>query len=61
MPIYRTINQCYDSIVNEDSDTAITKFFIRKLCIKNLVHNIKSGNRFLIDLNSLNNYLKKQN
>ena len=58
MPIYRTINQCYDCIYKEDNNTAITKFFIRKLCNDNLVQNIKSGNRFLVEFNSLLTYLK---
>ena len=38
MPIFRTINQCHDTIYQNDKDTAITKFFIRKLCNENLVN-----------------------
>ena len=58
MPIYRTINQCHDTIYQNDKDTAITKFFIRKLCNENLVKNIKAGSKILVDYNSLLSYLK---
>ena len=58
MPIYRTINQCHDTIYQNDKDTAITKFFIRKLCNENLVKNIKAGSKILVDYNSLLTYLK---
>lgn len=58
MPIFRTINQCHDTIYQNDKDTAITKFFIRKLCNENLVKNIKAGNKILVDYNSLLTYLK---
>ena len=58
MPIYRTINQCFSSIYNEDTETAITKFFIRKLCEDNKVRYLKAGNKILIDWNSLVEFLQ---
>lgn len=57
---YRTINECHSLIVNEDKESAITKFFIRKLCNQGLVHCIKAGNKVLVDFNSLMNYLKAE-
>lgn len=59
MPIYRTINQCFSSIYNEDSNTAITKFFIRKLCEEDRIKNLRAGNKILVDWNSLLEFLQQ--
>lgn len=58
MPNYRTINQCHSLILAEDKDSAISLFFIRKLCQQNHVKHLKAGNKILVDYTSLINFLK---
>ncbi len=55
---YRTINKCFDMIYQDDNQTAITKFYIRKLCETNKVLYMKTGNKYLVDYDSLIAYLK---
>ena len=59
MPKYRTINSCYALIHENDEESAITTFFIRKLCNSSAVKSIKAGNKILVDFDSLIEYLKK--
>lgn len=63
MPKYRTINKCCAQIHEDDKDSAITTFFIRKLCNNNAVKFIKAGNKVLVDYDSLieclKNYIKE--
>ncbi len=55
---YRTIEKCYEMILNEDKDSAITVFFIRKLCQQDKVRTIKVGVKTLVDYDSLMKYLE---
>lgn len=54
---YRTIKQCFDIIKENDNNTAITPYYIRKLCREKRVAFISSGNKILVNLNSLLDYL----
>lgn len=56
---YRTIQQCFDMIKSEDSLSCITKHFIRSLANKKLIKTLRTGNKVLIDFNSLQEYLEK--
>ena len=53
----RTINEAHKFFKKADPETAITVFYIRSLCKQNLVRSFCSGNRFLVDLDSLINFL----
>lgn len=56
-PRIRTIPQCLQEIKLADSNSSITENFIRLLCKSNKVQHFKSGNRYLINLDSLLKYL----
>jgi len=53
----RSIRKAYDIILKDDPDTAVTMFTIRQWCNNGQVRCIKSGNKVLIDLDSLLNYI----
>ena len=56
MPRFRTIQQCLEEIKRIDENTIITGWLIRNLCKENKVHCILSGNKTLVNLDSLFNY-----
>ena len=56
---FRTIKGCYDLLQEADDGCAITQFYIRKLCNLNILKTIKTGNKLLVDFDSLINYLEK--
>lgn len=58
LPKMRTIRDCAKEIKNTDSSTAITESSIRKLVNEKIVPCIKIGNRCLVDLDFLINYIK---
>jgi len=49
----RTIEEAYEYLLKEDKDTGITRYFIREMCKKQKVHCIKTGNKYLINLDDL--------
>ena len=57
IPKYRTINQCYELIKELDKDTAISCWMIRSLKDCPQIKSIKRGNKVLMDINSLLQYL----
>lgn len=57
--MYRTINDCYNLIKQTDNETAITKYFIRCLAREHKIKVLSAGSKFLIDFNSLKDYLEK--
>ena len=54
---YRTIRQCYEEIKRYDNDSAVSEWFIRSLCKKNIIEYRESGNKSLVNFESLLNYL----
>lgn len=54
---YRTVHECYLAIKALDEDTAITECFIRRLCRSGQIVYYKSGNKSLVNLDSLLSYL----
>lgn len=54
----RTIKQCYEYIKSQDSESAVTLYLIRTLCSQGKVKYITAGNKILIQLDSLLEYLK---
>lgn len=55
----RTIQQCIDTIKASDPDTAITEWYIRQLCKEGKIAAYSSGNKFLVNLDSLLAYLNR--
>ena len=53
----RTIQQCLNEIRVLDSQTAVTENFIRNLCKDNKVKHFKSGNKYLVNLDDLLDFL----
>ena len=53
----RTIPQCLMEIKSLDNNTAVTENFIRSLCKSGEVKHFKSGNKYLVNLDNLLNYL----
>lgn len=58
MPKMRTINEAYKAIKAEDPETAITPHAIRRLILKGSIPCVRAGNKYLIDLDGLKEYLK---
>ena len=59
IPMYRTINECYNLIKQMDPETAITTWHLRCLKDKLEIITMSSGNKVLIEFNSLLAYLNK--
>lgn len=56
---YRTIKQCLQVIKEIDHDTAITEWNIRQLCKEDKVLYYKNGNKSLVCLDSLLEFLNR--
>lgn len=57
LPQMRTIEEAYSEIKSLDSHTAITKNFIRTLIVSGKVPSIKAGRKYLVNMDTLKNYL----
>lgn len=57
LPRYRTIQQCLLEIKKIDKESAISEFLIRSLCNRQRIAHIKTGNKSLINLDNLLQYL----
>lgn len=53
----RTIPQCLVEIKSLDKDSAVTENFIRLLCKSGKVKHFKSGNKYLVNLDNLLEFL----
>jgi len=58
MPRMRTILEAHKAIKEADSGTAITPFAIRRLILNADIPSIRAGNKYLVDLDTLEEYLK---
>lgn len=56
-PRYRTIRECAAELKKLDSGTAVTEYFIRRLCKDNLIKYFASGNKSLVSYDDLLRYL----
>jgi len=64
--MYRTIEKTHALLRQADPETAITKYFIRKLAAEGKIHALNIEKKILIDVISLQNFLgftivKKEN
>ncbi|MDY6367908.1 MAG: hypothetical protein SPL13_05295 [Clostridia bacterium] len=57
LPRYRTVKESLIEIKKFDKDTAISEWFIRNLCKENIITSYSSGNKLLVSLESLIEYL----
>ncbi len=57
LPRMRTIEEAYAEIKSLDSGTAVTKNFIRTLIVSGKVPSVKAGRKYLINMDTLQNYL----
>lgn len=55
----RTIKQCLEAIKEIDPDTAITEWYIRQLCKSGKIVYYESGNKRLVNLDSLIEFLNR--
>lgn len=58
---YRTIRECYLLIKSYDNESAVSEWFIRSLCKKKIIEYRESGNKSLVNFDSLLNYLNGVN
>lgn len=61
LPRMRTLDDCYKEIKFMDPDSAISKYYIRQLAISGKIRCVKSGNKRLINLDSLIEYIANEN
>jgi len=57
-PRMRTINEAAAAFREIDPETAVTPYFIRQLVLNDLILYTKAGNRYLISLDALEDYLR---
>ena len=60
MPRMRTIDQCAAWLQENDPATALTKTALRRLVISGKLPCVRIGQKYLIDLDTMENYLRGQ-
>lgn len=53
----RTIDGAYDYILSNDKETAITKTALRRLVVSGQIPSHKQGVKYLVNLDSIDDYL----
>ena len=53
----RSISDARKLLAEEDKDTAVTEYFIRKLVTEGMIPSFKTGNKHLVDVDVLHDYL----
>ncbi len=56
-PRMMTIEQLIDTVKQADENTAITRYFVRQLCIENKIVHIKAGQKYLINYDKFVDFL----
>ena len=54
----RTINKALDELKLRDPETAITKNMLREMIIQRVIPYAKAGNRYLVDVDVIEQYFK---
>jgi excisionase family DNA binding protein len=54
----RTINEAYNEIKASDAGTALSPYAIRRMIIEGKIPYIKAGNKYLLDLDVLEAFLR---
>ena len=58
MSKYRTIRKAYQEIKRADPDSCVSEYFIRQIVMSGCIGSKMSGNRYYINLDELEQYLK---
>lgn len=58
VPKMRTIKECINEIKELDPHTAVTEYNLRKLTITGVIPRVKAGKKYLIDLDTVLEYLQ---
>ena len=58
MAKYRTIRKAYQEIKRADPDSCVSEYFIRQIVMSGCIRSKMSGNRYYINLDELEQYLK---
>lgn len=53
----RSIHDAHEILKEEDPDTAVTEYFIRQLVTNGSIPSLKTGNKHLVDVDVLQEYL----
>lgn len=56
VPRMRTIDQCAALFKEQDSDTKVTKTYLRTMVLENKIPHVMCGNKYLINLDKLIEY-----
>lgn len=56
----RTINEAVRFLKQEDPETSITPYFVRRMIVDGHVPTIMAGKKYLVDLDCLMTYLDQQ-
>ena len=60
MPRFRTVNDAYKSLKEQDPGTSLTPYFIRMMVMNDEIPTIKAGKKFLLDFDALLEHLEKK-
>ena len=61
LPRMRTINQAADYLREQDSETAFTNTALRRLIVTGKVPSVRVGNKYLVSLEALDEFLSSGN
>lgn len=56
----RTIDTAYEEIRKNDPDTAISRNYIRQIVRDGTIPSIRTGNKYLVSMQVLEEYIKSQ-
>lgn len=57
--IIRTIDKAYDELKRRDPDTGLSRYLVRQMVKTGVVPSIQSGNKRLVDVDVLEEYVAK--
>lgn len=58
LPRMRTLDECYRELKELDPNTAVSKYFVRRLALSGAIPTVKCGCKRLINLDGLIEYLQ---
>lgn len=57
MPRMRTIDQAYEYVLSQDAETSLTKTALRRLIVSGKLPSVKIGEKYLLNLDTLEAFL----
>lgn len=61
IPRMRTVAQAVEELKMLDENTAVTEYYVRQLAVTGTIERVKSGKKYLINLDSLIEHLSGKN